>query len=248
MRLVRGIHLGAALIVTMGLLLAFGSIAVFARMTPAIAVILEENDRSLEACERMLAALATQPRPGEDPGTVAAFEAALAAAKGNVTEAAEEPILAEIERTWQAERGGDPAVRPELVDAIGRLAAVNRRVMRAADARAADLGRAGGWSVAFMASITLVVFLVLLRSLDVRVLGPIQEIRDVVSARRGGDRRRRCSLPDAESEVRALGRDLNAILDELDGPGESPGGAPAPAQSTPSPRRSSRGSSKLHEP
>ena len=58
MRLAQAVRVGAWFLVGINLLMAVGTIAIFSRMAPAIAIIIERNDRTLEACEDMLAIMA----------------------------------------------------------------------------------------------------------------------------------------------------------------------------------------------
>lgn len=222
MRLIHGTLTGAWIVIGINLLMAFGAIGVFARMSPAIAIILERNDRSLEASEAMLAALAREaagvPTGEGDPAETspeARFEAALRIALGNVTEPEERPALEAIEASYEAALDGDALAAERAVEAIETLTSINRLAMARADERAEQLGRAGGWAVAIMAGLAFVASLVLLRQLDRKLIGPLEEVHDVLSSFRGGDRRRRCSLADGNAELRGVCRDLNAILDRL---------------------------------
>ena len=58
MRLAQAIRVGSRCLVGLNLLMAVGTIAIFTRMAPAIAFIIEHNERTLKACEDMLAVMA----------------------------------------------------------------------------------------------------------------------------------------------------------------------------------------------
>ena len=58
MRLAQAVRVGAWVLMGLNLLMAVGAIALFNRMAPAIAVIIERNERSIGACVDMLASLA----------------------------------------------------------------------------------------------------------------------------------------------------------------------------------------------
>ncbi len=214
MRMIHGILIGAWIVIGFNVLVAFGAIGVFARMAPAIAVILDQNDRSLGASEEMLAALALRGTDAAaDDALRSRFEQAFAIASGNVTEPEEPAILDRIDRHAPAAFAGDVAAREQLVAAIRDLTAVNRAAMVRADRRAVQLGRAGGWSVALMAAIAFAVSLSLLRALRRQLIAPLEEVHDAVTSFYLGDRQRRCFPERATRELRAMCDTINAILD-----------------------------------
>jgi hypothetical protein len=216
-RVVHGILIGAWIIIGFNLLVAFGSIGVFARMAPAITIILEQNVRSLEATEVMLSTLAQHHAGAVNKEKLQTrFETAFDTAAGNVTEPEEPGILSRIENNYLAAFRGDRNARLDAVEAIEQLAAVNRAAMIRADVRAGQLGSAGGWSVALMAGIGFTISLVLLRLLQTRVVDPLQEIHAAVTAYHTGDFKRRCSPSSTTRELRSICLTINAIMDRSD--------------------------------
>lgn len=213
-RLIHGMVIGAWVMIAFNLLVAFGAIGVFARMAPAIRIILEQNDRSLDASEEMLAALALLGSENiAHEELLGHFEQAFDAASANITEPEESDILEDIEENYRAAFSGNGFAREETVSAIRSLTAVNRAAMARADHRAEQLGRAGGWSVALMAGIAFAVSLALLRALRLRLIRPLEEIHDAVTSYNAGDTQRRCCPASAARELRAICGSINAVLD-----------------------------------
>lgn len=218
MRMIHGILIGAWIVIGFNLLVAFGAIGVFARMAPAITVILDQNDRSIDASERMLAAVALLGTEDEGHEALRAdFRRAFDVASTNITEVSEPAIIERIERHSDAAFAGDAAARHDLVQAILDLTAVNRAAMARADRRAEQLGRAGGWSVAIMAGLAFAVSLALLRTLRRQLIAPLAEMHDAVTAFHLGDHQRRCAPLSATRELRAMCNTFNAILDGRSG-------------------------------
>ena len=145
MRLAKAFGLGAWLIVTFNLLMAFGAIGVFTRMTPAIAEIISNNERSLQACEEMLTALvmATHDSDDKKPEHLQKFALALERASNNVTEGEEPAALATIFSHYQRALNGNKQAIEMTTAAILTLSKINRDAMAAADKKAQQLGRGG---------------------------------------------------------------------------------------------------------
>ena len=98
MKIAPSVRLGAWLLIGFNLLMALGSIWIFMRMAPAIEIIIERNERSLEACEEMMASLAMISRNTRtDAMLKATFENALKRAQNNITEKEEPAVLATIQ-------------------------------------------------------------------------------------------------------------------------------------------------------
>lgn len=214
MRLIHGTLIGAWIVIGINLLMAFGAIGVFARMAPAITIILEQNGRSLQASEDMLVALALSEGGQSDRHALQTrFEEALHVATGNITEVDEPMMLEEIEQSYRDAFAGDAPAIERVVGAIVALAETNRAAMVRADERAEQLGRAGGWSVAIMAAIAFAVTLILLRNLNLKLIVPLREIHEVVNAYHAGDKLRRCSIASATREVKVICNGINSILD-----------------------------------
>lgn len=216
MNLTKSVLIGTWMLLGLNLLMALGAILIFGRISPALATAIERNDRSVEACEQMLTEIALAPtddwdRLG-DPSTE--FRTALEVAQANVTEEGESEVIERIEAIWQSDAAVTAETRMQLIQAINELSLLNRNAMIAAESRARRLGWTGAWTVAFMAGLSFIIGLVYMRTLHRQILEPVEEIRSVVEAHRHGDTLRRCSLLHIPPELRALYRDLNAILDQ----------------------------------
>lgn len=214
MRLAHAVRLGGWLLVVLNLLMALGSIKVFMRMAPAIEGIIERNERSLQAGEEMLAALALA---GDEPMREQrriAFSRALDRAQNNVTEVDEGEILATIARFSPAAFAGQVEARGETVAAIVRLGAINREAMVKADLAAQQLGHAGAWGVVFMAVCIFLAGLIFIRIVTRRVVRPLEEVHAVITAQRRGEIMRRCSGTDLPQEVKLVFSGINELLDQ----------------------------------
>lgn len=211
----RAVLLGAWVLVAVNLVLAFGAIALLTRMAPAIATIIEQNDRSLEAGEEMLGVLAT-PRDGEEAeARRARFLQAFQRAEHNITEAEERPILARVLDGAEAALAGDEVARRAEILAIQQLAAINRGAMRTADLDAQRLCMAGAWGVALLAVLSFAAALLFIRMVSRRVLAPIEEMQDTLRAVEQGDLHRRCTSSGEAADLRAILLAINGMLDRL---------------------------------
>lgn len=218
MGLRRDILLGVVLLATLHAVLSFGAIGLFSRMAPEIERILQANVVSLEACEDMLAALAQGPR--ED--TRRAFEAALAAARTNITEPSEMPLLATIEtRHLEALSSYGPA-RDATMAAIVSLSEVNRTAMRRSDDEAKRLGTAGSWAAVFLAMTSFVASVVVIRRLRRKVVVPLERIYETLVAVRRGNLHRRCQLQGTSAEIARLAAEVNELVERLSGRAAAP--------------------------
>jgi len=174
MHLAQAVRVGAWFLVGLNLLMAVGTIGIFTRMAPAIAIIIERNERSLKACEDMLAIMAlTGVGTPFSPEQVNVFKTAFDRAQANVTEPQEPEILKRMEGTLPPLFQGDGAVRKDVVEAAVELGKTNRDAMAIADQRAQQLGRAGAWGVVFMALSAFLVGVIFIRSLTRRVVTPL---------------------------------------------------------------------------
>lgn len=218
MRLAQAVRVGSWFLVGINLLMAVGTIGIFSRMAPAIAIIIERNERSLKACEDMLAIMAVNgigtPFSLEQERV---FQTAFDRAKANVTEPQEPDIFKRMEPMLQPLFHGDPAVRTEVVDAVVHLGKINRDAMTIADHRAQQLGRAGAWGVVFMALSAFLVGVIFIRSLTRRVVTPLEEIHAVIIAHRNGDTMRRCTGADLSQDVVAVFTGINDLIDQCQG-------------------------------
>jgi len=209
------IRLGAWLLVGLNLLMAFGVIGFFTRMSPAIAVIIERNERSLHACAGMLTILAEAGDAPFPDGLGRRFLQTIDDAGANATESGESELVDSIRKTAPAAFSGDAEAREELIREINRLYILNVEAMAAADRRAQHLGRAGAWGVVVMAALAFVAGLVFIRNFTGRIAVPLEEIHDVVQAHGRGDLLRRCGgVGSVPRDFRTIFSGLNAILDE----------------------------------
>lgn len=214
MRLAHAVRVGSWVLVGLNLLMAVGAIAIFSRMAPAIAVIIDQNDRTLQACEDMLSILAHVGNgscfSAEEEQN---FRKALTRAKDNITESEEPLVLKRIESHLQPLFAGDRSTRGQTIDTILHLGAINRNAMTVADRHAQHLGRTGAWGVAFMSMSAFLAGVVFIRNLTRRVVIPLEEIHTVIKAHRNGETMRRCTGVDLAQDMAAVFTGINEILD-----------------------------------
>jgi methyl-accepting chemotaxis protein len=215
MRLAQAVRVGSWLLVGLNLLMAVGTIAIFTRMAPAIATIIEHNERTLKACEDMLAVMAVtgagSPFSHEQARI---FQTAFDRAKANITEPQEPEILKRMEPTLPPLFQGDTEIRKEVVEATVQLGKINRDAMTIADQRAQQLGRAGAWGVVFMALTAFLAGVIFIRKITRRVVTPLEEIHTVIIAHRNGETMRRCTGTDLSQDVVAVFTGINDLLDQ----------------------------------
>ena len=214
MRLAQTVRLGAWLLISLNLLMAWGSIWVFIRMAPAIEVIIEQNQRSLQASELMLAALARRAVKGDDPPLKASFIKALKNAQNNITENEEPIVLKRIAKNYLKAFDGDSTAIDETVNAILLLADINSHAMAVADEKAKQFGNAGAWGIVFMSTGVFLSGMLFIRSLKRSLLKPLEEMRSVLSAYRNGDKMRRCTGFNLPKDIKIIFNDLNEFLDQ----------------------------------
>lgn len=212
MKLATSLIFGAWLIVGINLLMAFGAIEIFNRMTPAIANILSNNERSLHACEEMLAAMVFC-QCKSDPGQLQNFKAALSRAQNNITEPEEPQILAAINENHEKAFNGDVQAMLATTQSILKLGEINRKAMDTADNRAAQLGHGGAWGIVFMAATAFLTGLIFIRNLQKKLLAPLDEIKNVLVANLNGETKRRCAGANLPGDIRAIFGNLNSLLD-----------------------------------
>lgn len=215
MRLAQAVRVGSWFLVGLNLLMAVGTIAIFSRMAPAIAVIIERNERSLKSCEDMLALMAIIGSGSPfSPEQARLFQAAYDRAKANVTEPQEPEILKRMEPILPPLFQGAGTVRKEVVEAVVLLGKINRDAMTLADHRAQQLGRAGAWGVVFMALSVFLAGVIFIRNLTGRVVKPLEEIHAVIIAHRNGDTMRRCTGSELSQDVVAVFTGINELFDQ----------------------------------
>lgn len=214
MKLAQIVRLGALILIGLNLLMAFGSIWVFTRMAPAIEIIIEQNQKSLIACEEMLASLARLENNDEEADTLKAdFETALTTAQNNITEDDEPEALAAISNHYALAFEGDVDERHLAIEAIVRLGEINRNAMAFADIRARQQGTAGAWGVVFMATAVFLVGMLFRRSLEKNLVQPLEEIHTVLKAAHNGDNMRRCTGTNVPRDIRSVYSSVNELLD-----------------------------------
>jgi hypothetical protein len=207
---------GALLLIGLNVLMALGSIWVFTRMAPAIEVIIVQNERSLEACERMLSALAmSRGDQFDSPELKVSFQEALKTAQNNITEDEEPGALELIDRNYAIAFENNFKARMQTITAINRLGEINREAMVRADMRARQLGNGGAWGVVFMASAVFLAGLFFMRTLKRNLVKPLEEIHLVISANRQGDTMRRCSGADMSRDIKTIFDGMNELLDRI---------------------------------
>jgi methyl-accepting chemotaxis protein len=211
----QSVKLGAWFLISLNLMMAFGSIWVFMRMAPAIEIIIEQNERSLEACEEMLSILVLVNPSSKDTAQLESrFLNALNRADKNITEK-EEPIAIDaIRNNYRGTFSGNFENQKKTVSAILKLAEINRNAMVDADRKARRLGNAGAWGIVFMASAVFLIGMLFLRGLKRNLVKPLEEIQSVIQAVKSGDSMRRCTGPDAPQDIRTIFGGFNDILDQ----------------------------------
>jgi HAMP domain-containing protein len=207
------IRSAVATLLLLQLLSTFGAIGVLSRMTPEIGRILTDNVRSIEAAESMLASMArVAPSPGL-ADKVSDFEAALQAARGNVTEEAEELPLATIDQHWRAAMNGDPVAREQTIAAIQELASINHASMEAADRRAERLGTNGAWAAVVLAILCTAVSIFVVNRVTRSVVTPMEMLRSFAVAVRNGDLFRRAPTDLPTNEFNELASAINRLVE-----------------------------------
>ena len=215
MRIRDEIRLAVGALLGIQVLTMIAAVALLARMTPAIDQILEDNEKSIRAVERMRFALVEPlPEPGEPDLRRAHFERALTEAENNITEPSEGPVLEHIAELDDAALAGDPEALNALRTELWTLNAINRESMLDANARAKQLGTAGAWALVFLGLIGVVFSLALLRRARVKLINPVYEIGSVLDACRGGDIHRRFNPAGASKEFREIAEVVNLLVGE----------------------------------
>ena len=210
----RDMLLGVGALLSLLMLVCFGAIGLFARMSPAIEQIIQENDASLEAGEEMLRVVAVaQDRPG-DTQLRERFGAALERVRQNVTENDEESEIAILGEEGQRAIEGDVVARVKTIAALERLAVINRSAIHRADAEVRRLGWAGAWSVAFLGLVGFIAGLIVLRRVDSRILQPLTTVHATLAAVKQGDSHRRVHVPAVSSDVMFIMHAVNDLLDQ----------------------------------
>jgi len=216
MELRRYFLIGVGSLVVFNLLLAFGSVGLLSRMSPAILEILEENVVSISAAETMLAVLAT-PKVESSLGSngTKRFKTALSRARENVTEPDEVPVLNEIEANSDAALAGNSDAISLVVTRLLLLSQINRQAMAQADSEAQRIGVAGAWVAVSLFIVSVVISLFVIRGLQKRFVDPLSELHDVLLAVQQGEQHRRCYAEDPPPQVKHVMDSVNGLLSRV---------------------------------
>jgi len=216
MHITKLLKAGAWVLIIMNLLMALGSIWIFMRMAPAIEVIIDRNERSLQACEEMLSALAqSQDDTAAMLSNKDQFVAALERAQNNITESGEADVLDAIRKKYENAFTGDSESKTDTIFSINALSEINRKAMEKADSKARQIGSGGAWGIVFMASLVFAAGMIFLKIMQRSVIKPMEEIHDVILANRGGNILRRCSGHNIPNDIKTIFTGLNDLLDKL---------------------------------
>ncbi|MEM9875183.1 MAG: hypothetical protein AAF928_09830 [Myxococcota bacterium] len=210
MQLTRTLRIGFVALLVVHLATAFTAVALLGRMRPAIAVIIEDNIRSLEAIEEVLVSLGDPNAAGDGSKAREAFSRAAA----NVTNDEEQPVIELIEANLDAALEGDAAARSVAVSQLQRLARINRRDLESSDRRAQELANSGGWTVVLLALLTMALGVFARRRLDSSLLHPLEELHETVEDLAQGTGHRRCRPQLSASPE--LGRTMEVFNELLD--------------------------------
>lgn len=215
MRIRDEIRLVVGALLGIQVLTMIAAVALLARMAPALDQILEDNEKSIRAVERMLLALADPaPEPGQPDPRRVHFERALAEAEGNITEPEEEPVLARIVEHKDAALDGDPVAFATLRAELWTLGDINRESMLDANARAKRIGTAGAWALVFLGLLGVGCSLGLMRRARFKLINPVYEVGAVLDACRAGDTHRRLNPAGASEEFREIAEVVNLLVGE----------------------------------
>jgi methyl-accepting chemotaxis protein len=188
----------------------------FMRIAPAIEIIIDQNERSLHACEQMLSSLAlAQISKEKSSGLKKQFLEALEKAKNNITEKEEPAAIEAISNSYEGSFTHDSDAREDTVVAIQELSRINRSAMLRADKKARQFGYAGAWAVVFMASAVFLVGILFVRGLRRSMVNPLEELHDVIKAFKSGNTMRRCTATDVPKDIRSIFDGFNDILDQI---------------------------------
>jgi methyl-accepting chemotaxis protein len=200
------ITLSVWLMILFNLLLSFGGVWSFQRMTPEIQSIYERNIVSVDACEQMLLALTGEQVNTKD------FQEALNTAANNITEKGEEKTVREIQTLFNA-LPQDPMLKKDLSEKIVELNNFNKQAIIASAQKAQRLRQAGAWGIVMMTITFFIAAIFFEQKLRRALLAPLQEIASVLDAHKQGDRYRRCQLPNASSDMKKVLQEINNLLD-----------------------------------
>jgi hypothetical protein len=210
----KSLLLGTWILLALNLILAIGTVALLNRMTPAIAQIISENDKSLAACEEMLAVLAIMNSRKLNEKDKKRFYDNIERAENNITEKDEPAILIQIRKyAIPALEGNISAINKEI-KYILELADSNRKAMQKADQNARQLGTTGAWVAVFLSCISFISGLFFIKHLNSHILLPLEELYVVLKARKKGDSFRRCKKSGISAYFYFIYDEINSLIDK----------------------------------
>lgn len=201
------ITIGVWGMIIFNLLLSFGAVWSLQRIDPEIQRIYQRNVVSLDACEKMLLALA---EPAVDQQN---FLNALQAAENNITEAGERETVMQIKALAEQLSSGNIHDRRLLTKEIIKLTNFNKNAIIESALQAQKMRQAGAWGIVFMTSFFFILALYFERRLRQTLLMPLEEIATVMEERTRGDRFRRCNLPHAAKDTKKMLAAINDLID-----------------------------------
>lgn len=201
------VMVGVWLMIAFNLLLAFGAVWSFQRMSPEIRRVYERNVVSLDACENMLLAMTGGAVDFE------AFSEALSAAERNITEEGEKETLARIRSRLAALEKNDGAAKTETIADIKALSLCNKKAIVSSAEKTQRLRRAGAWGIVFTTLVFFMAAAVFEQRLRRTFIVPLKELGAVLEARMRGDRYRRCNGIDASADMKRIFKSVNDLLD-----------------------------------
>ena len=201
------ITIGVWGMIIFNLLLSFGAVWSLQRIDPEIQRIYQRNVVSLDACEKMLLALAEVAVDQQN------FLNALQAAENNITEAGERETVMQIKALAEQLSSGNIHDRRLLTKEIIKLTNFNKNAIIESALQAQKMRQAGAWGIVFMTSFFFILALYFERRLRQTLLMPLEEIATVMEERTRGDRFRRCNLPHAAKDTKKMLAAINDLID-----------------------------------
>lgn len=186
-----------------------GTVALLARMAPAIERIISENLYSLDAAETMLVEVSAP----ETDGAAMRFAAALARAESNVSMPGERIALAALRAHDSAAFAGDAEATQRVISALLELSRINRAAIVHEDESAQRLGYAGAWAAVFLGALSFGWAMIAAGRARRRLIDPLHEITSVLDAAHAGDSFRRCRQMVAPAEVKKIMTGIDELLD-----------------------------------
>lgn len=215
MKIGQPVKIGILILISFNILMAFSSIWIFTRMSPAIEEIISRNQVSLKACEDMLSAMTLLSKDKAlNLQLKKKFTIALNNARNNITETAEPEALQNIQTNYLKALENDFIHKEKTVSAISKLAQVNRQAMIKADLKAKKLGYAGAWTIVFMSATIFFTGMLVKRSLNFNLIQPLNEIYSVFKDSSSGNKLRRCSGNNLPEDIKLIYNKINEYLDK----------------------------------